>query len=62
MLKFIKNHMATVDGIEIFPIISLIIFVVFFIYLVRYVYKTDKSLIEEVSQYPIDNNTENLKK
>ncbi len=50
------------DGIEIFPIISLIIFLLFFVVLVRYVYRTDKSLIDEVSHYPIDNNTENLEK
>lgn len=30
MLKYIKNHIDSIDGIEIYPIISLVIFTVFF--------------------------------
>ncbi len=56
MLKYIKSHMATIDGIEIFPIIGLAIFMVFFTGLLIYVYKSDKSMIEEISNYPIDDN------
>lgn len=56
MLKYIKSHMSTIDGIEIFPIIGLAIFMVFFTGLLIYVYKSDKSMIEEISNYPIDDN------
>ena len=48
--------MATVDGIEVFPIVALVIFLAFFIILLAYVMKTDKGLIDEVSQYPLDPN------
>jgi cytochrome c oxidase cbb3-type subunit 4 len=54
MLKFIKHHMATIDGIEIYPIISLSIFVLFFIVLLYRVIKTDKSKIKEISNYPLN--------
>ena len=33
MLKFIKHNMETISGIEIYPIISLLIFFLFFVVL-----------------------------
>ncbi|HAB26526.1 MAG TPA: CcoQ/FixQ family Cbb3-type cytochrome c oxidase assembly chaperone, partial [Xanthomarina gelatinilytica] len=33
MLKYVKNHMETIAGVEIFPIISLLIFFIFFVVL-----------------------------
>lgn len=59
MLKFIKHHMETIMGIEIFPLISLIIFFVFFVGLTIYVFKTDKKRIEKISRIPLDFNGEN---
>jgi len=54
MLKFIKNHMVTIDGIEIYPIISLLIFFGFFIALGWWVIRSKKSYIDKVSQLPLD--------
>lgn len=55
MLKFIKHHMSTIDGIEIYPMISLTIFVAFFVVLLYFVFRTDKRSIEEMSNYPLNN-------
>lgn len=55
MLKFVKDHMATIDGIEIYPIISLSIFFVFFIALFWWVFTAKKEYIKEVSEFPLDN-------
>lgn len=38
MLKFIKHNMETISGIEIYPIISLLIFFLFFIGLYVWVF------------------------
>ena len=54
MLKFIKENMTTIDGIEIYPIISLILFTSFFAYLLFWVFKTKRSHIEEMKQYPLN--------
>lgn len=54
MLKFIKHHMETIAGIEIYPLISFIIFFVFFIGLTIYVFKTDKKTIETLSNIPLN--------
>lgn len=53
MLKFIKHHMTGIEGIEIYPIISLSIFVLFFAALIVYVIRADKNEIKEISDYPL---------
>lgn len=46
--------MSTIDGIEIYPLISLVIFVTFFIGLGWYVFKMKKSDIKEMSNIPLE--------
>jgi cbb3-type cytochrome oxidase subunit 3 len=45
--------METIDGIAIYPIISLLIFFIFFALLFVYVFRMRKSKIEEISAYPL---------
>lgn len=54
MLKFITGHMSTIDGVSIYPIISFIIFFVFFIAITYYVITMKKSYVDEVSHIPLD--------
>lgn len=55
MLKFVKNHMDSIEGIEIFPIISLLIFFTFFVILFWWVFTAKKDYINTVSNIPLDN-------
>jgi len=55
MLKFVKNHMDSISGIEIYPIISLLIFFIFFVGLFYWVFTRKKEYINKVSQIPLDN-------
>lgn len=55
MLKFVKDHMASIEGIEIYPIMSLSIFFVFFIALFWWVFTAKKEYIKEVSEFPLEN-------
>lgn len=52
MLKFIKHNMETIAGIEIFPIISLLIFFIFFVGLFFWVFTYKKETIETLSNLP----------
>ena len=54
MFKFVKKYAETIDGINIYPIISLLIFFVFFVVLLYYVKKMDKAKVEEISRIPLD--------
>ncbi|MCP1996598.1 CcoQ/FixQ family Cbb3-type cytochrome c oxidase assembly chaperone [Flavobacterium sp. HSC-61S13] len=58
MLKFIKHNMDTISGIEIYPIIALIIFFVFFAGLTLWVYTYKKDKIKELSQLPFEEELE----
>ncbi len=59
MLRFIKGNLENIDGVQIYPLISLIIFVVFFVALFWWVFTAKKSHIEEVSKLPLDNDLNN---
>ena len=60
MLKFIKHHLESMSGVEIYPIISLILFFVVFVTMVMIVLKMPKTNIEEMSNLPLDNQTNNI--
>lgn len=54
MFKFIKGHLETITGIEIYPLISLIIFFSFFVALFLWVFTAKKEYINKVSNIPLD--------
>lgn len=54
MLKFVKGYMDSIDGIEIFPIISLLIFFTFFVGLFYWVFTAKKEYIKSVSNLPLE--------
>ncbi|MEN8816517.1 MAG: CcoQ/FixQ family Cbb3-type cytochrome c oxidase assembly chaperone [Nonlabens sp.] len=54
MLKFIKGNLEQIDGVEIYPIISLLIFFIFFSALFWWVFTAKKDHIEEVSNIPLN--------
>lgn len=59
MLKYIKHNLDTIDGVAIYPIISLLLFFTVFIVMLFIVFKMKKKNIEEVSQLPLDLDTNN---
>ncbi|WP_294736926.1 CcoQ/FixQ family Cbb3-type cytochrome c oxidase assembly chaperone [uncultured Flavobacterium sp.] len=59
MLKFIKHNMDTISGIEIYPIISLLIFFFFFVGLYTWVYTYKKEKITEMSNLPFSDEENN---
>jgi len=59
MLRFIKGNLENIDGVEIYPIISLLIFFIFFVGLFFWVITMKKSHIEEVSNIPLENDQNN---
>ncbi len=54
MLRFIKQNLETISGIEIFPLISLVIFVLFFVIMLVRVFKMKKTYVSEISDYPLN--------
>lgn len=58
MLKFVKGNLENIDGVQIYPLISLLIFFIFFVGLFYWVITAKKDHISEVSNIPLeeDNN------
>ena len=56
MLKFIKHHLESMTGIEVYPLVSFIIFFVFFLVVFYFVIRADKTQIDEISRLPLDDN------
>ncbi|MDQ6529269.1 cbb3-type cytochrome c oxidase subunit 3 [Flavobacterium sp. LHD-85] len=54
MFEQIKHNMETISGIEIYPIISLLIFFLFFVGLGIWVFSYKKEKIQEMSNIPLD--------
>ncbi|WP_158975444.1 CcoQ/FixQ family Cbb3-type cytochrome c oxidase assembly chaperone [Cellulophaga sp. L1A9] len=54
MFKFVKGYMETIDGVAIYPIISLLIFFIFFVVLFGWVFTASKDYISEVSELPLE--------
>lgn len=59
MLKFIKHNLETIAGVEIYPIISLLIFFTFFVGLFFWVYTYKNDKIKELSELPLKDNNLN---
>lgn len=59
MLKFVKHNMESISGIEIYPILSLLIFFIFFVALYSWVYTYKKDKITEMSNIPFNDTDEN---
>lgn len=56
MLKFAKNYMESIEGVATYPMISLLIFFVFFSLLFWWVFTASKEYIKEVSELPLEDN------
>ena len=54
MLKFIKHHMTSIEGIGIYPTLSLLIFFGFFVILFWWVLSAKKDYIKKLSHLPLE--------
>lgn len=58
MLRFIKHNLTGIDGVAIYPIISLMIFVIFFVFVILYVIRMKKVEIDELGALPFQEGDE----
>ncbi len=62
MLKFVKGNLENIDGVEVYAMVSLLIFFIFFVVLFYWVITAKKEHITEVSNIPLDTNSQNDEK
>lgn len=56
-MKFI-NYLKSIAGVEIYPMLSLFIFLLFFVALTVYVLRASKQHIQELKNIPFDENNQ----
>jgi cbb3-type cytochrome oxidase subunit 3 len=49
-----KDVLQSIEGIEIYTIISMLIFIVFFIGMIIWLFKVDKKYIKDMSELPLN--------
>lgn len=54
-----QEILQSIDGVSIYPIISLIVFVVFFAAILIWMIKVDKNYIKKMEKLPFENEEEN---
>ncbi len=54
MIRFVKHYFEGIVDVEIYPIISLILFFIVFIVMLIHVMKIPKTSIEKISNLPLD--------
>jgi len=57
-MKFI-NYLTSITGVGIFPLISMLVFFVFFVALGFYVVRADKTRLQYLAAMPIDEKKDN---
>ena len=53
MLRFIRHNLTSIKGVEIFPMLSLLIFVLFFAVVITRVIRMSKSEVIELGEIPL---------
>ncbi len=56
-MRFITHNLTSINGIEIFPILSLMIFVLFFALVLTRVIRMSKAEVAELSDLPLNDAT-----
>lgn len=59
MMKFIKGHLASIEGVSIYPIITLLIFFGFFSALLWWVMSYEKKDLNDISNIPLNEDENN---
>ena len=59
-MKFVTQHLESIAGIEIYPLISLGIFFLFFVSLLVFVVKLSKKYVNVMESLPLENDSDSV--
>lgn len=54
MFSFIKKYAATLSGVDVYPKIGIVLFLLVFAAMLWFALKADKNYIHELEQIPLD--------
>ena len=53
-MRIVIHYLEKIDGVAIFPIFGMLIFITFFLFLIYYIFNLDKGFVKEMSDSPLD--------
>lgn len=53
-MKFI-NYLESITGVDIYALVSFMIFFTFFVVMALWAWKADKKMIDKINRIPLDN-------
>ncbi len=56
----ISTYLSAIDGISVYPLISLFIFIPFFVIVTVWVFKLDKNFLNYMGEMPLNDSTETV--
>lgn len=56
-----KHYFEIIEGIDIYPIFSLLVFLIFFSLTIVFILKSDKEYIKQMSNLPLEGDDQNEK-
>ncbi|MCF8374338.1 MAG: hypothetical protein K9H64_22135 [Bacteroidales bacterium] len=57
-MKIVSHYLESIEGVAIYPIIGILIFVLFFIVLLFYLFYLDKGYVKDMGNLPLDDDLE----
>lgn len=57
-MKLVRHYLESIDGIQVFPLISFVLFFTFFILIGIWVFRMKKGFIQEMSNAPLNDENE----
>lgn len=58
-MKIVSHYLQSIEGVEIYPIISLVIFFVFFTLVIVHTFSIKKTDLKKLSDIPLEDNNNN---
>ena len=55
----IKELLQSIDGVSVYPLISLIVFMLFFTVIIVWMFRVDKNYIKKMANLPLEKDEEN---
>jgi len=55
----IKEYLQSIDGVSIYPIISLIVFILFFAIIIVWLFKVDNNYLKKMENLPFEKDEKN---
>ncbi len=56
----LSNYLSSIDGVSVYPLFSLFIFIPFFIVVTVWVFKLDKKFLNYMGEMPLNDSTESV--